>query len=380
MKSMNLKFLYLVMISQAITLTAIAQGIQQPIQFFVKGNIFNNPSKKIEIAQNLGPTGFKTYHTIQADDKGNFSFSGILPAKDYYVLKLENGQFVNLIFQGNDSITVYGDGNNLFQFCNIIGSEASTNMNDFLRYNQSYTAKLDSARQYLRDNPGQDQAVNASFQPIFQRFKDERQHFIAENSKSPALIAVVGSFNLEQEFNLYEQVVLELSAAFGESPSVQRVIQEHQQNKAKLEAAQPLAPGKVAPDFELPNPDGKMVKLSDYRGKYVLIDFWASWCGPCRQENPHVVAVYEKYKDHGFDILSVSLDRDRDKWLAAIEKDKLTWSGHVSDLKFWNCEAAQLYKVSSIPFTVLIDKEGKIIATRLRSFQLEQTLKSIYGF
>lgn len=356
------------------------QNASQPIPIFLKGTIFNNPSRSIEIAQNLGVAGFKTFHSIQTDEKGSFSFSGELPVQDYYVLRLENGQFINLIFQGNDSIAVYGDGKQLFQFCNIVGSDPSVNMNEFLKYHQYYASKLDSAKNYLKNNPGQDQAVNASFRPVFEEFKGERQRFIAENPRSPALIAAVGTFNLEQEFPLYEQVVIDLNTGFGVSPSVQRMVAEYQQNKARMEEAQPLSPGKIAPDFELPNPDGQLVKLSDYRGKVVLIDFWASWCGPCRQENPHVVAVYEKYKNQGFDILSVSLDRDRDKWLAAIEKDKLSWNGHVSDLLFWNSAAAQLYKVSSIPFTVLVDKDGRIIATKLRSFQLEQTLKSIYGF
>jgi peroxiredoxin len=352
----------------------------QPINFYLKGNIFNLPGESFEIAQNLGNQGFNVFHTIRPDKKGNFEFSGELPAQDYYVLRLTDGQFVNLIFQGNDSIKIYGDGKQLFSFCNIIGSDASANMNEFLKYQQYYNQKLDSARMFLKNNPGKEQEVNTQFRPVFEEFKGVRQRFMAENSKSPALIAAVGSFNLEQEFALYEQLVMELQVGFGDSPSVQRVVKEFEQNKIRIEQAKPFAPGKPAPDFELPNPDGEGIKLSDYKGKVVLLDFWASWCGPCRKENPHVVEIYEKYKNHGFDVLSVSLDKDRDKWLQAIEKDSLTWKGHVSDLKFWQSAAAQLYQVSSIPYTVLIDADGNIIATKLRSFQLEQTLKSIYGF
>jgi thiol-disulfide isomerase/thioredoxin len=136
--------------------------------------------------------------------------------------------------------------------------------------------------------------------------------------------------------------------------------------------------GSTAPDLEFPNPEGKIIKLSDLRGKYVLIDFWASWCGPCRKENPNVVAIYHKYKDKGFDIFSVSLDRDKAGWVGAIEKDKLVWTNHVSDLKSWSSEAAKIYGVRSIPATFLIDKEGKILAKDLRGNALEDMLKKIF--
>jgi thiol-disulfide isomerase/thioredoxin len=122
------------------------------------------------------------------------------------------------------------------------------------------------------------------------------------------------------------------------------------------------------------------MKLSDLRGKVVLIDFWASWCGPCRKENPNVVKTYAKYKDAGFTVMSVSLDRDRNAWLAAIEKDQLSWPNHVSDLGHWSSRVPQMYGVKGIPFTVLIDQEGKIIKTNLRGEALEAELKKIYGF
>ncbi|MFT4760104.1 MAG: peroxiredoxin [Paraglaciecola sp.] len=136
--------------------------------------------------------------------------------------------------------------------------------------------------------------------------------------------------------------------------------------------------GGQAPDFTMNDEEGNPKKLSDFRGQVVLVDFWASWCGPCRKENPSVVKMYEKYKEKGFEILSVSLDKDKSRWLGAIEKDNLTWS-HVSDLKGWKNEAAQLYGVRSIPETVLLDSEGKIIARKLRGPMLEAKLAEIFG-
>ncbi|HWV64490.1 TlpA disulfide reductase family protein [Chitinophaga sp.] len=151
-----------------------------------------------------------------------------------------------------------------------------------------------------------------------------------------------------------------------------------QKATALLKASALLGKNQVAPDFSAPTPDGKTMKLSDLRGKYVLLDFWASWCGPCRAENPNVVKAYNKFKDKNFDILGVSLDRTGDaaKWTAAIEKDGLAWH-HVSDLKWWKSDIAKLYMIHSIPQNFLLDPQGRIIATNLRGEALEKELEKV---
>lgn len=136
--------------------------------------------------------------------------------------------------------------------------------------------------------------------------------------------------------------------------------------------------GAEAPDFTQETPEGEALSLSDLKGKVVLVDFWASWCGPCRRENPNVVKMYDRYKDEGFEILGVSLDKQKARWVQAIEKDKLTWK-HVSDLKGWQNEVAQLYGVRSIPSTILLDAEGKVIAKNLRGPQLEAKLREVFA-
>ncbi|HJY13009.1 MAG TPA: TlpA disulfide reductase family protein, partial [Flavobacterium sp.] len=137
--------------------------------------------------------------------------------------------------------------------------------------------------------------------------------------------------------------------------------------------------GVQAADFSQPDVTGKIVKLSDYKGKYVLIDFWASWCAPCRRENPNLVKAYAQYKDKGFQILGVSLDKaaDKAKWIKAIADDRLTWT-QVGDLKGWENAAAQLYEVKAIPMNFLIDPTGKIIAKELRGESLDEKLKQIF--
>ena len=137
--------------------------------------------------------------------------------------------------------------------------------------------------------------------------------------------------------------------------------------------------GDMAPDIVMNDPDGNERKLSDLRGTVVLLDFWASWCGPCRRENPSVVRAYEKYKDQGFEVFSVSLDSDANRWRKAIEQDQLTWPNHVSDLQGWRNGAAREYGISSIPHTMLIDRDGAILATHLRGSGVESALRGVFG-
>ncbi|MDN5288119.1 MAG: AhpC/TSA family protein [Mucilaginibacter sp.] len=146
-----------------------------------------------------------------------------------------------------------------------------------------------------------------------------------------------------------------------------------------IDAKKVTAIGKMAPDFEQPDTIGKMIKLSDFKGKYVLLDFWASWCVPCREENPNLVKAYAQYKDKGFTVLSVSLDQPGKKaaWLNAIHHDQLTWT-QVSDLKFWNNAAAKLYGIQAIPQNFLLDKDGKIIAVNIKGEELDKKLQEIF--
>lgn len=182
----------------------------------------------------------------------------------------------------------------------------------------------------------------------------------------------------EGEGELSDEEIRSMVMAFQAIAREKQMAAIKKQQEAQKKASSNVKVGQVAPEISLKTPEGKTINLSDLRGKYVLIDFWASWCKPCRAENPNVVRVYNEYKDKGFEILGVSLDRNKEAWVNAIEQDGLQWP-HVSDLQFWNSVAAKTYGVSSIPYTVLLDKEGKVIAERLRGPSLEAKLEEIFG-
>ena len=171
----------------------------------------------------------------------------------------------------------------------------------------------------------------------------------------------------------FARQVIKLEYAYQEFEINKRTKKQLEQEEQEINS------GKMsAPDFVAINPDGNEIKLSDLRGKVVLLDFWASWCLPCRKENPNVVKMYHKFKSKGFEVFSFSLDEDKKKWIKAIKEDHLVWKSHGTDLKGWAGPMKDIYKFEGIPFTVLINKYGKIIAKNLRGQALENKLNEIF--
>ncbi|MBU3660330.1 MAG: AhpC/TSA family protein [Flavobacteriales bacterium] len=362
----------------AFLVLSISCQAQKEINVKISGMIFNSPVDTFYVSQFFG-NYYKDYHKITPDKKGNFAFVGKLPAMDYYILRVGNSN-VQLILRDNSDLKVYGDGKKLKEFCNISGSDESKAMNDFATIIENWSIKSDSAMNALKADPTREQNINQYMQGEYTIFQGAMQDFVTNNQNSPALIMALSQINAEADFKTYEALMTQINSTFEESPTVKAYYENYRQLKKKIESGKLLAEGKLAPDFEEFLTDGKkQMKLSDLKGKVVLIDFWASWCGPCRKENPNVVKTYEKYKADGFTIMSVSLDTDREKWLAAIKQDNLTWPNHVSDLKGWSSKVGRMYEVGSVPFTVLIDREGRIIKVNLRGEALEKELSKIFG-
>jgi len=216
----------------------------------------------------------------------------------------------------------------------------------------------------------------------FQRFVTAQLDKWKEAGKELLQMAPAGTQNKEVLYLTLIKMVLPYDDAYARELA-KAYNQEYPQSEfskrilAKIPKGAPEV-GEQAPDIQLQDPSGKKVSLSSLKGKVVLLDFWASWCGPCRRENPNVVAIYNKYKDKGFTIFSVSLDNAKDNWVQAIKADQLSWGSHVSDLKGWKSSAAALYGVKSIPQTFLLDKDGKVLAVNLRGESLEAALREIF--
>ena len=347
------------------------------VNVIVSGNIFNTPTNKLELLHFDGKNLQKLAET-QMNDDGTFKFETEVPVEDYYILKIGETN-VNLVLKNKSEIQIYGDGAKLDEFLNIVNSVASSNMHKFYGEVKKWSDLIDQANKEVKNDPSKSIEVNTRMEVESKKFKGLQNTFINQNANSPALYAALSTLDFNTDFASYEKVMNQLMFCFKQSPTVAKAFKRFEAVLAQKNASNQLAPGKLAPDFEETKTDGSKMKLSDLRGSVVLIDFWASWCGPCRRENPAVVQLYEQYKDQGFTVISVSLDKDKAKWLAAIEKDNLSWPNHVSDLGSWNSKVARQYGVSSIPFTVLLDAEGKVIKTKLRSHDLAVELAKLFG-
>jgi thiol-disulfide isomerase/thioredoxin len=355
----------------------------------VSGQFLNAPSDSVYIAKFTGK-GYINYQGTKADKQGKFTLKTTVPAPDYYVIRVGN-MHANIILRDSSDIKVYGDKKNLKDICNFVGSDESQAMNQFAVRMERWNMKKDSAYKAINAIPTTDTASRRKLNDYMTReyisYMNDRQQFVASNQNSAALIVALVSLDVNNEFDAWASILNQIVAGFGQSPTVKEYVtyannlaKQKEEEKRQAESAALFAPGKPAPDFEELLTDRKTnLKLSDLKGSYVLIDFWASWCGPCRKENPNVVKTYNKYKDDGFTIVSVSLDTDKQKWLGAIQADGLIWPNHVSDLGGWNSKVSKKYNVSSIPFTVLLDKEGNIVQTNLRGPALENKLAEIFG-
>lgn len=243
----------------------------------------------------------------------------------------------------------------------------------------AYNAKIEPLTSQMTEfitrlRSGDNSAKRDSLLEAYYALNDEKNvidsAYIADNPSSYAsVLALRGTF--------YMLDIEGLEKALSELDLPLHQMEEYKYMYGKLERMKAVDIGQPYTDFALPTPDGQSLKVSDvHQGNVMLIDFWASWCGPCRRANPEVVAIYSEYKEKGFEILGVSLDRDEASWKKAIEDDQLTWP-QISDLKYWNSEGAELYGVPAIPHTVLIDREGKIVAKNLHGDELRKAIESL---
>jgi len=316
--------------------------------------------------------------------RGKFNLDLTISGVDFYRMALSMDDFFILIVNEGMDIKVEADGNDLQGTYTIEGSPESSDYKEFNDEIIKFQSSFEATDKALKASKSQQESIEAQkkMESLKKEFNVFVQNFAKEHTSSLAVLAALGNLDYKTNKELFNQINKDLSAKYPDSEYVKNLgaqIKTMEQQAKQPTQATVLKVGSPAPEINLDNPEGKKVALSSLKGNYVLIDFWASWCGPCRKENPNVVKMYKKYNESGFEIYSVSLDKNKQRWLGAIKQDNLTWT-HVSDLKGWASSAAATYGVKGIPFTVLIDKQGNIIATGLRGHTLEGKLKELFGF
>lgn len=304
---------------------------------------------------------------------GSFEFTGSVDHPDIYYLQVDNKRGSLLLFMDNAEMKITGNADSLW-LAKASGSKGQDTYNSYREESASFDQTSAELYQKWRDAQMQgDEAtvkkIEAQYDSLFNEKEKFDSAFIMSHPSTLVAPYLLRGMAYDMEGDQMEQFIQAFDPALQNTDLVVEL-------KEWADAKKKASIGNPAIDFTLPDTSGNEITLSDLYGNYILLDFWAAWCGPCRRENPNVVENYKKYHDKGFDIVGVSLDRSKDDWLKAIHDDHLTWT-QVSDLGYWNSAVPKMYGVRSIPANFLLDKDGIIIAKNLRGDALRQKLSEL---
>ncbi|MCK9618395.1 MAG: AhpC/TSA family protein [Lentimicrobiaceae bacterium] len=362
-------------------------------EVIVKGKL-SNAQEGLLLIEELTPRNMKVIDSCYIEKDGSFLLSFKPKESGFYVIHHKEEDYITLVLNKGETVEITADAKQLNTSYTLKGSKGSEILWEYYTRTHKNYQRVDSLTEVFKKSQGKPDfatirnQLDSTFAVIFKEQQDFTRLLIEKNTNSLASLILINQrfgphslFTEEEDFALFEKLDKGLSSTFPENKNTldhhQRVSEYKQKQAEQKFAAEKIAIGATVPDITLPSPDGKNIKLSSLRGKVVLLDFWAGWCAPCRQENANLVKVYKKFKNKGFEIYGVSLDKTKDIWTGAIKVDGITWT-QVSDLKFWGSPVVQLFGITAIPASFLIDKQGKIIAKNLRGKELEDKLNTLF--
>ena len=345
--------------------------------FSIEGTVKNPDKVKKAYLLRADTTQVSIIDSAEISGDGKFAFKNMAPAANLFKVRVGETMF-DLIAKNGDDITFETDLKDDAHAYQVKGSQESDKIKEFNAFSNVYgnkNSKLVNEFQMKAQSTKNQDSLLKIYQPVFEKNMDEYSKevlkFISDNKSSLAAFYAAMSldpYKYEQQLVAYAD---DIKGQFKENASVQQFVRQ-------MAVLKPLSVGHKAPDFTTTGIDGKPVKLSDYKGKYIMLDFWASWCVPCRQENPNVVRLYNQYKGKGLNILGISLDEDKGDWQKAITNDKLTWQ-HASDLKKFEGATERLYHIEAIPSNFIIDTQGNIVAKNVTGKNLEDFLNKTFA-
>jgi len=341
--------------------------------FVIEGTLTGSEAKTVYLEKITGQS--VTLDSFQIGENGKFKFVGTAETEGIYRLNFSNIRAIDLVVDNSSHIELVVDAKKSMDQYEVKGSEASLDVQNVNRilYNTYKTVEgLQNEYASIQNDPKAEEKgaeIEKKYNETMNNQVSQLKDYIKKSSNLLIDFYALSYLNIDENYDFIKSVVDEHKDKLTSTEYTK-------QYSEKFGEYTKLAIGSTAPEIKLKDPNGKEIALSSLRGKVVLIDFWASWCGPCRKENPNNVKLYNEMKGKGFEIYGVSLDKNKEDWTNAIMEDKLTWV-HVSDLKYWGSEAAATYKIESIPATVLIDKDGKILAKNLRGEELNSFVKKL---
>lgn len=355
------------------------------------------------IVSEITPAEIIALDTLKISN-GKFAYDAKITEPKFLLLKFAAGGQIPVLVMPGERLELAVNDTNLYGTFTVKGSESAQKMaeqRDLIERTATVLDSIDDVNELYQDSLDLIGPMRLKWNEILDaRLEQHRLALFEIIDRDTTDLANIMAFyqsvgrieilNYERDQVYYRKVANGLQAKYPNNPHVKYLVSKLEKYKEAMvrqdrirEAGNTVAEGTIAPNISLPDVDGKLHSLADLRGKVVLVDFWASWCGPCRRANPEIVALYNKYKNKGFDIFSVSLDgldqqpNPTNDWRFAIEKDGLVWPNHVSDLKGWRSEVIELYGFEGIPFAVLLDKNGKIVARNVTVYDLEEKLKAL---